>query len=94
MLSQCVLNMFSEDETAASGAAVTGNSHHPTSNSTNVDGDVRNNKHAKDAAPAEDDDDRGEGGGGGGGSHDKSVLQAKLTKLAIQIGYAGMFIKF
>lgn len=24
------------------------------------------------------------------GGHEKSVLQAKLTKLAIQIGYAGM----
>ncbi len=36
----------------------------------------------------------GEGGGGGGGSHkkEKSVLQAKLTKLAIQIGYAGSTI--
>ena len=27
---------------------------------------------------------------GGGGRKEKSVLQAKLTKLAIQIGYAGM----
>lgn len=35
-----------------------------------------------------------EGGGGGGGGHkkEKSVLQAKLTKLAIQIGYAGSTI--
>lgn len=34
------------------------------------------------------------GGGGEGGSHkkEKSVLQAKLTKLAIQIGYAGSTI--
>jgi len=34
------------------------------------------------------------GGGGGGGGHkkEKSVLQAKLTKLAIQIGYAGSTI--
>lgn len=29
------------------------------------------------------------GGGGGGGKKEQSVLQAKLTKLAIQIGYAG-----
>lgn len=45
--------------------------------------------------------DNGPGGGGGGsapagegGSHkkEKSVLQAKLTKLAIQIGYAGSTI--
>lgn len=37
---------------------------------------------------------REEGGGGGGGGHkkEKSVLQAKLTKLAIQIGYAGSTI--
>ncbi|XP_037094678.1 plasma membrane calcium-transporting ATPase 2-like isoform X7 [Pollicipes pollicipes] len=31
----------------------------------------------------------GGGGGGGVGGKEKSVLQAKLTKLAIQIGYAG-----
>lgn len=36
---------------------------------------------------------REEGGGGGGGhKKEKSVLQAKLTKLAIQIGYAGSTI--
>ena len=29
--------------------------------------------------------------GGGMGRKEKSVLQAKLTKLAIQIGYAGNF---
>ena len=28
---------------------------------------------------------------GGGGRKEKSVLQAKLTKLAIQIGYAGKY---
>lgn len=32
------------------------------------------------------------GGGGGGHKKEKSVLQAKLTKLAIQIGYAGSTI--
>jgi magnesium-transporting ATPase (P-type) len=36
---------------------------------------------------------REEGSGGGGGhKKEKSVLQAKLTKLAIQIGYAGSTI--
>ena len=29
---------------------------------------------------------------GGGGRKEKSVLQAKLTKLAIQIGYAGIVL--
>lgn len=32
------------------------------------------------------------GGGGGESKKEKSVLQAKLTKLAIQIGYAGSTI--
>ena len=32
------------------------------------------------------------GGGGGGDGGEKSVLQAKLTNLAIQIGYAGMAV--
>lgn len=34
----------------------------------------------------------GGGGGEGGSKKEKSVLQAKLTKLAIQIGYAGSTI--
>uniref|UniRef100_U5EU54 Calcium-transporting ATPase n=1 Tax=Corethrella appendiculata TaxID=1370023 RepID=U5EU54_9DIPT len=34
----------------------------------------------------------GDAGGGGGHKKEKSVLQAKLTKLAIQIGYAGSTI--
>lgn len=41
--------------------------------------------------------DSGGGGGGGGEDHnkkEKSVLQAKLTKLAIQIGYAGNISEF
>ncbi|KAG7178093.1 Plasma membrane calcium-transporting ATPase 3-like, partial [Homarus americanus] len=67
-------------------AAVTGNSHHVTANSANADGDVRNNKHSKD----EDEEEVSRPTGGGG--QEKSVLQAKLTKLAIQIGYAGSFI--
>ncbi|XP_055594401.1 plasma membrane calcium-transporting ATPase 1-like isoform X5 [Uranotaenia lowii] len=38
------------------------------------------------------DDEAKAGGGGGHGGKEKSVLQAKLTKLAIQIGYAGSTI--
>lgn len=68
--------------------AVTGNSHHATANSANADGDVRNNKHSKEEEEGE------EGGASGGGGHEKSVLQAKLTKLAIQIGYAGKAYRF
>lgn len=62
-----------------------GNSHHVTANSTDADGDVRNNKHTKD----DEEEEAKHVGGGGGGGQEKSVLQAKLTKLAIQIGYAG-----
>ncbi|KAL7671760.1 hypothetical protein ACOME3_006663 [Neoechinorhynchus agilis] len=42
----------------------------------------------------EDDDDESTGGSGGSQmkGHGRSVLQLKLTKLAIQIGYAGMTI--
>lgn len=45
-----------------------------------------------------DTDDDATGGGQSGDQEepakkDKSVLQAKLTKLAIQIGYAGQLIK-
>ncbi|KAL7647962.1 UNVERIFIED_CONTAM: hypothetical protein RMT77_001578 [Armadillidium vulgare] len=69
---------------------VTGNSHHPTANSTNADGDVRNNRIPKEEEAATEDDEEKPITGGGG--HEKSVLQAKLTKLAIQIGYAGSFI--
>ncbi|KAK4321934.1 hypothetical protein Pmani_007286 [Petrolisthes manimaculis] len=65
-----------------------GNSHHVTANSTDADGDVRNNKHTKEEE--EEDDDKPSGDSGGG--QEKSVLQAKLTKLAIQIGYTGSFI--
>ncbi|XP_069165984.1 plasma membrane calcium-transporting ATPase 2 isoform X2 [Procambarus clarkii] len=67
-------------------AAVTGNSHHVTVNSANADGDVRNNKHSKEEEEEEEAPHRPSG------SQEKSVLQAKLTKLAIQIGYAGSFI--
>lgn len=44
---------------------------------------------------ADTDDDAGQGGPSTEGEpeakKDKSVLQAKLTKLAIQIGYAGKY---
>lgn len=62
-----------------------GNSHHVTANSTDADGDLRNNKHPKD----DEEEEAKHVTGGGGGGQEKSVLQAKLTKLAIQIGYAG-----
>lgn len=68
-------------------AAVTGNSHHATSNSANADGDVRNSKPPKDEEGGEEEETVAPVAG-----HEKSVLQAKLTKLAIQIGYAGSFI--
>lgn len=63
---------------------MTGNSHHITANSTNADGDIRNNKH-----PKEEEEEEEVPRPTGGGGQEKSVLQAKLTKLAIQIGYAG-----
>lgn len=63
---------------------MTGNSHHITANSTNADGDIRNNKH-----PKEEEEEEEVARAGGGVGQEKSVLQAKLTKLAIQIGYAG-----
>ncbi|CAL4064879.1 unnamed protein product [Meganyctiphanes norvegica] len=65
-------------------SAVTGNSHHATANSANADG--VNNKHEK---VEDEEEDSGVAPSSGG---EKSVLQAKLTKLAIQIGYAGSFI--
>ena len=61
-----------------------GNSHPPTSlplqNATSMEkgGEVS-------SAPKLEDMDEGDGG-------DKSVLQAKLTNLAIQIGYGGMAV--
>lgn len=58
---------------------ITGNSH--ASGGAKHDGGE--NHHAPAAAS---------GGGGEGGKKEKSVLQAKLTKLAIQIGYAGSTI--
>ena len=41
-------------------------------------------------AGAEKKEEEGEGGEGGIKIKNQSVLQAKLTKLAIQIGYAGL----
>ncbi|XP_044008548.1 plasma membrane calcium-transporting ATPase 2 isoform X2 [Aphidius gifuensis] len=64
-------------------------------------GEITSNSHGGSGVQHEfTDNHRGqsEGGGGGGGHSDekkeKSVLQAKLTKLAIQIGYAGSMIAF
>ncbi|XP_074094819.1 plasma membrane calcium-transporting ATPase 3 isoform X3 [Cotesia typhae] len=59
---------------------ITGNSHPGSGGSVKQDGE----NHA--AASS------GGGGGHGEGKKEKSVLQAKLTKLAIQIGYAGSTI--
>ena len=41
------------------------------------------------AEKEEDEEKKPAPAAGGGGRKEKSVLQAKLTKLAIQIGYAG-----
>lgn len=75
-----------------SGGAITSNSHISSPAPPKVDveapGAGSSNNHVPTTSPTE-------GGGGGGGSghkKEKSVLQAKLTKLAIQIGYAGSTI--
>ncbi|XP_052564452.1 plasma membrane calcium-transporting ATPase 1 isoform X5 [Culex pipiens pallens] len=63
------------------GDEITNNSHHPGLKSqTTVD------------SITSDDGEEGKAAGGHGGAKEKSVLQAKLTKLAIQIGYAGSTI--
>lgn len=70
----------------------TGNSH--TNSAAVADGDVRNNK-TKGPDDKGGEEDRGEEdapSGGGSNMGEKSVLQAKLTKLAIQIGYTGSAI--
>lgn len=73
---------LTDKQDGGEAGSVTGNSHHITANSTSADGDIRNNKHSK--GEEEEETQRS-----GGKSQEKSVLQAKLTKLAIQIGYAG-----
>jgi len=65
-------------EEGGAGGAMTNNSH-PT-----VDGADGNNKLEE---PSRDEAEKEEKSSH---SKDKSVLQAKLTKLAIQIGYAGV----
>lgn len=66
------------------GDEITNNSHHPALKSqTTVDSITSDDGEESKAAG---------GGGGHGGTKEKSVLQAKLTKLAIQIGYAGSTI--
>ncbi|XP_062564876.1 plasma membrane calcium-transporting ATPase 2 isoform X4 [Armigeres subalbatus] len=74
-----------KDKKLKDGDEITNNSHHPALKShTTVD------------SITSDDAEEGKtgtgNGGGGHGSKEKSVLQAKLTKLAIQIGYAGSTI--
>ncbi|KAF2364516.1 P-type ATPase subfamily IIB [Trinorchestia longiramus] len=71
----------------AAATDATGNSH---ANSAAVaDGDIKNSKSkGDDKAPSEE----REGSAEKSSSGEKSVLQAKLTKLAIQIGYTGSFI--
>ena len=69
-------------EEGGAGGAMTNNSH-PT-----VDGADRNNK-LEERQPSRDDAEKEEKSSH---SKDKSVLQAKLTKLAIQIGYAGTLL--
>ncbi|XP_033337765.1 plasma membrane calcium-transporting ATPase 3 isoform X6 [Megalopta genalis] len=57
-------------------------------------GEITGNSHVSSGAKAEAGEGHavGSAGGGGEGKKEKSVLQAKLTKLAIQIGYAGSTI--
>lgn len=55
------------------------------------DGEITENSHAPGKGTVDEAHHAG-GGGGEGGKKEKSVLQAKLTKLAIQIGYAGSTI--
>ncbi|GAB0092104.1 Calcium-transporting ATPase [Sergentomyia squamirostris] len=55
-------------------------------------GDGSSNNHVQTTSPTGEGEGGGGGGGGGGHKKEKSVLQAKLTKLAIQIGYAGSTI--
>jgi P-type Ca2+ transporter type 2B len=61
------------------------------------DGAATNNSHAQSPAPIDDVESHAAATSpnpesGGGHKKEKSVLQAKLTKLAIQIGYAGSTI--
>lgn len=72
-----------------------------TTTKKDEDGDVTGNSHALSKQHSVDGGENhhdGSGGGSkpehheGGGKKEKSVLQAKLTKLAIQIGYAGSTI--
>lgn len=79
------------------GAAVTSNSHvSHDGNGTGNDLEAYGQYTSKNAEPQPEraaTPTKEEGGGGGGGhKKEKSVLQAKLTKLAIQIGYAGSTI--
>uniref|UniRef100_A0A1L8DEX1 Calcium-transporting ATPase n=1 Tax=Nyssomyia neivai TaxID=330878 RepID=A0A1L8DEX1_9DIPT len=82
-------SLTGDDAGAQPSGAITSNSHisspMPVKEDVEAGGESANN-HVQTTSPTE--------GGGGGHSHkkEKSVLQAKLTKLAIQIGYAGSTI--
>lgn len=79
---------------AGEGGQVTGNSHiSHDGNGTGRDVEAFHGQyHDKSAAPAEAEGAPKEESSGGSHKKEKSVLQAKLTKLAIQIGYAGSTI--
>lgn len=66
-----------------------GNSHLAGGGAPRIASDSEAENHVAPTSPAAE---GGGGGGGGGHKKEKSVLQAKLTKLAIQIGYAGSTI--
>jgi len=94
-----LLGAAAEDEKAEAkkkrkeepAGAATANSH---GNSALADGEALRNSTGNSSGNAKHDtstEDEEEGSGGSSGG-DKSVLQAKLTKLAIQIGYTGSFI--
>ena len=69
----------------------TGNSHVTTEPNANPDGVIMEEKKEGEAGEeVEEEEVEVKKKSSGGGRKEKSVLQAKLTKLAIQIGYAGM----
>ncbi|GAB6019398.1 Plasma membrane calcium-transporting ATPase 3, variant 3 [Chamberlinius hualienensis] len=87
------------DKKKKGGDDVTSNSHSamPDENNTSPMTNRHNeqkpaNNAEKDTPAATSPEEEPSSGGGAGSRKEKSVLQAKLTKLAIQIGYAGSFI--
>lgn len=65
-------------------ANATGNSHPTAANATKEEEKKEENGNGEPVEPEEQ-----QKAAGGGGLKEKSVLQTKLNKLAIQIGYAG-----